>query len=253
MVESNTLNSFLKGIIVLLLALLAALTVLLVVLFGGNSLLGLFNAMFALDSVQALWYVTRAAGLIAYLLLWLSTAWGLAVASKIFDPVLHRAFTFDVHEFLSLLAIGFAVIHVVVLLGDKYLPFSVAQILIPFIDPYRPLWVGIGIIGLYLTLLVTVTFYLRRWIGQKTFRTIHLASFLGYAAVTVHGFFAGTDSALWTTQLIYVGSALAIVFLTVYWFLVTRFKAPVSSTPRPPSERLETAAMQRQAHLRGLK
>lgn len=190
-------------------------------LIPGMPLLGLFsrlfNWLFALDTVQALWYITRAAGIIAYLLLWLSTAWGLAVSSKIFDPVLHRAFTYDMHQFISLVAIGFTILHIVVLFADQYLPFSVAQILIPFIAPYRPIWVGIGILGLYLTLLVTVTFYIRRWIGQKTFRVIHLASFLAYAGVTIHGLMAGTDSVLLATQLMYAGSALAIVFLTVYW------------------------------------
>ncbi len=229
MSESNTFNTFLKGTVLFLAAMLAFVCGALLILIGGGPLARLFNGLFALDSVQALWYVTRAAGIIAYLLLWLSTAWGLAVASKIFDPLLPRAFTFDAHEFLSLLAIGFTVLHVVVLLGDRYLPFSVAQVLIPFVAPYRPLWVGIGVIGLYLTLLVTVTFYIRRWISQKAFRAIHLLSFLAYFGVTLHGLFAGTDSVLWTTQLMYAGTALAIVFLTVYWFLVTRFTRPASN------------------------
>ncbi len=219
MSESNTLDGFLHGLFVFLLGLFALMLAALFVLLGAQPLRGLLNSLFALDTVQALWYVTRAAGLLAYLLLWLATAWGLAVSSKIFDPVLHRAFTYDMHQFLSLLAIGFTILHVVVLLADRYLPFSVAQVLVPFIAPYRPVWVGVGVIGLYLTLLVTVTFYVRRWIGQKTFRAIHLSSFIAYAAVTLHGLFAGTDSALWTMQLIYAGTFLVIVFLTVYWVL----------------------------------
>lgn len=208
-------------------------TLLIALLIPGMPLLGLFgrllNWLFALDTVQALWYVTRAAGVIAYLLLWLATAWGLAVASKIFDPLLHRAFTYDMHQFISLVAIGFTLLHILVLFADQYLPFSVAQILIPFIAPYRPLWVGLGVIAFYLTLLVTVTFYLRRWIGQKTFRLIHLASFLAYAGVTIHGLLAGTDSSLPAAQLMYAGTALAIVFLTVYWRMMLR----QNKTPAP--------------------
>jgi len=229
MLESNTSDTFLKGIVLALAAVLALVGGALVLLLGGDPLVRLLNALFALDRVQALWYVTRAAGIIAYLLLWLSTAWGLAVASKIFDPLLHRAFTFDAHEFLSLLAIGFTVLHVAVLLGTTICRFSVAQVLIPFVAPYRPLWVGVGVIGLYLTLLVTITFYLRRWITQKAFRAIHLLSFLAYVGVTLHGLFAGTDSALWATQLMYAGTALVIVFLTVYWFLLTRLGRPASN------------------------
>ncbi len=227
---SQTPEVYLQRIALVLATILALAIGGLVALVGAGPLTRLFSWLFALDSVQAMWYLTRAAGLIAYLLLWLSAVWGLVVASKIFDPVLHRAFTFDIHEFLSLFAIGFTILHVAVLLGDQYLPFSIAQILIPFVSPYRPFWVGLGIIGLYLTLLVTVTFYLRTRIGQKTFRSLHVLSFLAYASVTVHALFAGTDSVLWSAKLVYAGSALVIVFLTVYWYLVTRFK------PHPTAE-----------------
>ncbi len=195
----------------------------------GGALVNSFSSLFGLDTVQGMWYLTRAAGLAAYLLLWLSTVWGLAVASKIFDPMLHRAFTFDIHEFLSLLAIGFIVVHMGVLLFDQYLPFSVPELLIPFIAPYRAFWVGIGVIGMYLTMLVTVTFYLRSRIGQKTFRTIHLLSFLSYIAVTLHSVYSGTDTVLWSSKLIYVGTGLVVLLLTIYWY--ANMKKPAVRAP----------------------
>jgi predicted ferric reductase len=181
------------------------------VLFGK-----LFDVLFATSSVQALWYVTRAAGVLAYLLLWLSTAWGLAVSSKILDPLLQRFFTYDMHQFISLLALGFIALHVIVLLADKYLPFSIVQVLVPFAAPYRPVGVGIGVIGFYLTLLVSVTFYLRQRIGYQMFRVIHYASFVAYLAALAHGLLAGTDSPLATVQLMYAASALVVIFLFVY-------------------------------------
>jgi predicted ferric reductase len=176
----------------------------------------LFDVLFATSSVQALWYVTRAAGVVAYLLLWLSTAWGLAVSSKILDPLLQRFFTYDMHQFISLLALGFIALHVVVLLADKYLPFSIAQVLVPFVAPYRPVWVGVGVIGFYLTLLVSVTFYLRQRIGYHMFRVIHYASFVAYLTALAHGLLAGTDSSLATVQLMYAASALVVIFLFIY-------------------------------------
>jgi predicted ferric reductase len=224
MSESKTLDRFLWTIAAILLGFLALTIVfsgLLITLSPLRGMVGnVVDGIFALSSVQSLWYITRAAGLVAYLLLWLSTAWGLAVTSKIFDPFLQRAFTYDAHQFLSLLAIGFTLLHIVVLLGDQYLPFSLVQILVPFVAPYRPIWVGLGILGMYLTLIVSVTFYIRQWIGARTFRLIHYASFLAYIGVTLHGLFAGTDSAVWVTKLMYAGTALVIVFLTVYWLAV---------------------------------
>lgn len=190
----------------------------------GAGAMGVLSKIFALDSVQAMWYITRASGLTGYFLLWLSTAWGLAVSSKVFDQLLHRTFTYDYHQFLSLLAIGFAVLHILVLLLDRYLPYTLAQAFIPFLSPYRPIWVGIGVIAFYLTLLVTVTFYLRSRIGQKAFRSIHLLSFVAYLGVTAHGLFAGTDSSLIFTQLLYGGTLLVIVFLSTYWLIYVLHK-----------------------------
>jgi sulfoxide reductase heme-binding subunit YedZ len=176
--------------------------------------------LFAADSVQIWWYVTRASGIIAYLLLWFSTVLGLAVTSKYLDGMLDRIFTYDFHEFISLLSVAFTLVHVIVLTFDRYLPYSIAQILVPFISPYRPFWVGVGVIAFYITLLVTITFYIRNRIGTRSFRVIHYLSLLGYIGVTLHGYYAGTDTALATMQILYKVSGLAVLFLTVYWLVL---------------------------------
>lgn len=176
--------------------------------------------LFAADTVQVWWYVTRAAGIIAYLLLWLSTAWGLAVPAKMLDGLIDRSATFDFHQFISLLAIGFLGLHIGVLALDRYLPYSGLQILVPFLSPYRPLWVGIGVISFYLILLVTVTYYIRTRIGMRAFRAIHLLSLVAYLGATLHGLDAGTDSPLVAMQLLYEVTGLVVIFLTVYWLVI---------------------------------
>jgi predicted ferric reductase len=133
------------------------------------------------------------------------------------NQILAPTFTVDFHEFISLLSIGFTILHVFVLTIDRFLPYTPLQILVPFLSPYRPFWVGLGVIAFYITLLVTITFYLRSKIGMKTFRSIHVLSLLGYLGVTLHGLYAGTDSPLITMQLLYKGTALLITFLTIYW------------------------------------
>jgi len=182
------------------------------------------NWLFAADTVQLWWYVTRAAGIIAYLLLWLSTAWGLAVPAKIMDRLLARWATFDFHQFISLLAIGFLGLHIGVLALDRYLPYSGLQILVPFLSPYRPLWVGIGVISFYLILLVTVTYYIRGRIGMPAFRAIHLLSLLAYVGATFHGLYSGTDTPLAAMQLLYEVTGLVVIFLTVYWLVILNQK-----------------------------
>lgn len=189
---------------------------------ASASLQSSLQSIFQLDSVQVWWYVTRSAGLTGYFLTWLSMVWGFAVSSKIFHPLIDASHTYDFHEHLSLLGLAFIALHVIVLLLDRYLPFSLVQVLVPFTDTYRPLWVGVGIISLYVMLLVTVTFYFRTQIGMSAFRFIHTLSILSYLGATLHGLFAGTDSALLVTKLLYLGTFLIILFMTVYWLALTQ-------------------------------
>ncbi len=190
------------------------------VLVFGTPIGQLLQSLLALNTVQTWWYITRAAGLTGYFLLWLSMVWGMAISSRIFHPTVDGSWSYDFHEYLSLLGLGFVLLHVIVLLLDQFLPFTVWQILVPFVDTYRPLWVGLGIIGFYIFLVVTVTFYARASIGNKAFRTIHYLSLAGYLGATLHGFFAGTDSALPITKVLYGGSFLVVVFLTGYWLVL---------------------------------
>jgi predicted ferric reductase len=195
----------------------------------GSSLSNGVQWLFASNTTQLWWYVTRSSALVAYFLMWLSTAWGLALAAKINDRFLARGYTYDVHQYISLLAIGFMLVHILVLLADHYLPFSAVQILIPFTSSYRPLWVGIGVITFYLSVLVTVTFYMRRWIGMRAFRIIHVFSLVAYLGATLHGLFAGTDASLPAVQFLYRGSFLTVIFLLTFWLvriLQNRFGQP---------------------------
>lgn len=235
--KKGMIKALLLSITLVLGAGLAATLILLPHTAAGQTALSGLSQLFAANSIQIWWYVTRSAGIIAYLLLWFSTVWGLAVPSKLLNPVLEQTFTFDFHEFISLLALGFALLHVFVLMIDRFLPYSPIQILVPFLSPYRPFWVGIGVIGFYISLLVTVTFYLRSKIGAKTFRSIHVLSLLGYLGVTLHGVFAGTDSPLLAMQLLYQGTALVVIFLTIYWLglkYIQRLEARRSVAPHYP-------------------
>lgn len=198
----------------------------------GGAIQNILSWLFAMNTVQAMWYVTRSAGFAAYLLLWFSTALGLAIPAKLFDRMLPRAATFDFHQFISLLAIGFIVLHVGVLLADRYLPFSLAQVLVPFISPYRPVWVGIGVFSFYLVLLVTITFYIRSQIGMKAFKVIHYFSLISYVGVVVHSFLSGTDSSVPAAQWMYFSTFMVIVFLTAYWLSIGLLQSKGRSVPK---------------------
>jgi predicted ferric reductase len=183
----------------------------------GTAIGEFLSWLFAGNPPNVTWYITRASGLVAFLLLWLSTLWGLGISTRILGGKLHGSFTVDFHQVTSLLALGFTAIHVLILLLDTFTPFSVAQVLVPFISDYRPGWVGLGVISLYIVALVTVTFYLRDRIGSKTFRAIHTLSLLGFFGAVLHGLFSGTDSSLPVVQVLYFTSASSVIFLFTYW------------------------------------
>ena len=177
------------------------------------------NALLATNNVQAMWYVTRSAGFASYLLLWFSTVFGLAIPTQLFDRLLPRAATYDFHQLISQLALGFIALHSGVLMADSYLPYTLAQVLVPFISPYRPVWVGVGVFAFYLALLVTVTTYLRSRIGLKEFKVIHTFSLVSYLGVVVHSFLSGTDSSLPAVQWLYGSTFTVVALFTGYWLV----------------------------------
>src|SRR6266571_1988744 len=178
---------------------------------------------------HAFWYVSRASGLTAYLLLALSVCFGLLVRTRIMDWRAARWRWFDLHQCTALLALGFVLLHVFLLLGDRYIGFSLDELLIPFASPYRPLEVAAGVFALYLMAIVLASFWLRRLIGYRAWRAIHYLTFVLFLLTLVHGLFAGTDTGqLWSTAL-YWGSATSVGGLTIW-----RFTSP--GTPRPAEQ-----------------
>lgn len=242
--QSFQLNTFIKPLVAFLVTALIFISMLIMIwagqLLNNVPLAQQIRILFNTNSIQLWWYVTRAAGLTGYFLLWLSMVWGLAIPSKIVQSLLDGTYTYDFHEYISLIGLGFVAIHVIVLMFDKYLPFNLIQILIPFTDTYRPLWVGLGIISLYIMLLVTITFYLRQVIGSRAFRAFHVLSLVGYLGATLHGLFAGTDSALPITNILYFGTFLITLFLTVYWLAMRTFKKEARADTITPTRNIYT-------------
>jgi predicted ferric reductase len=176
------------------------------------------------------WYLSRATGLVSFVLLWVSMASGLVISNKM-ARVWPGAFTaFDLHQYTSLLGLGFALFHGLILMANSYINYNLVQVLVPFANPsYRPLWVGIGQVALYLSVLVTVTFYLRKQIG-KAWRVIHYLSYGAFVMALFHGLFSGTDSGnVWIARMYW--SALVILGALTYYRVRERRQSLAKSRP----------------------
>lgn len=168
------------------------------------------------DEPKAFWYLARASGLAAYLLLWLSLAFGLIVSNKLARLWNGGPAAVDLHQFTTWLAVAFMLLHALILLGDHFVRATLAQVLTPFAYAgYQPVWVGFGQIGFYLTLIVGASFYVRKRIGYRTWRTLHYLSFVIYSLLLAHGIFAGTDTSTPAVATMYFASGIAVYFLLV--------------------------------------
>jgi sulfoxide reductase heme-binding subunit YedZ len=167
------------------------------------------------------WYVARAAGLTAYLLLSGVVLLGLSMSAKKTFARWPRFTVEDIHRFGGLLAGSFIAIHVVTVAIDSWLPFSLGSIVVPFTTRYRPLWVGLGVVAAELLLALAITNHYRRRLEYRFWRRAHYLNFAVWTAATLHGLGSGTDRSTPWLLATFVAAASAVVAATV-WRLARR-------------------------------
>jgi methionine sulfoxide reductase heme-binding subunit len=185
------------------------------------------------------WYLSRAAGISAYLALALSVVWGLLVSTAVADAWIARARSIHLHRWISAVALGFVAAHGLVLVGDPYVRFDAVDLLVPFVSAYRPLAVGVGMLAAYVAVAVFGSIWLRRRIGQRAWRLVHYLAFPMLGLVTLHGLLAGTDSASPWMRMIYLAVSAIIIWLSMYRLIATLARraanrgttTPIPATP----------------------
>lgn len=159
------------------------------------------------------WYAARAAGIVAYLLLTAVVLVGVGLAGRVAVPLLPRFAVTELHRFGGLLVGTFVALHVATIAIDSFLPFSPAQLAVPLLATYRPLWTGLGIVAAELLIAAAISNRLRTHLPYRAWRRIHYVNFVIWGGATVHGIGAGTDSrAPWLVALyaIAIGSVAAV-------------------------------------------
>jgi methionine sulfoxide reductase heme-binding subunit len=166
------------------------------------------------------WILARASGLLAYALLTSSVLAGLVLKARPFGTALKPATVTDLHRFLALLGLGALTVHGLALFLDDAVSIGVADLLVPGIAPYRPLWTGLGVLAAELMLVVYASFSLRKRIGARTWRRLHWATYLIFALATLHGLAAGSDSASAWALALYGAATGAVLAATAWRILV---------------------------------
>lgn len=150
------------------------------------------------------WYVTRASGLVAAVLLVVLMITGISVFTgyqfKFMEPI--RAWANH-----RTLGIAFAVavgVHILSLLFDKYISFNIVQVFVPFASQYKhikllnisvgSLGVALGVLSLYMVIAIVLTSLTSIMSGSpRLWKWTHLLSYLVILAIFFHSIMIGTD------------------------------------------------------------
>jgi predicted ferric reductase len=153
------------------------------------------------------WDVARAGGFTAYVLLTLAVVVGLMLSAQLQSPKRWpRLLNSELHNFLSLLSTIFLVVHVLAVWVDPFTHFGWSEVFIPFVSNYRPVWMALGIVGMYLGIAIGISTWLRPLIGYSWWRRLHVLTLGIYALATLHAIGTGSDTHTWWGLGIYLVS-----------------------------------------------
>ena len=164
------------------------------------------------------WYLSRASGVIAYTLFWLAVIFGLLLSTRL-GKRFNAARVFVLHQYLSLIAVGFAAFHAGILLADNFLNLNLWQVLMPFGFQTERVGVALGQLGFWFLFICAFSFYIKQYIGQSAWRWLHFLTFMAYMFISIHVFMVGSDSRALPLLLFYAGSQ-TIVFLLITYRII---------------------------------
>jgi hypothetical protein len=166
-------------------------------------------------SPSAYWYLARGTGAVSLLLLTASVVLGIVGSVRFAAPRWPRFAIDSVHRDVSLLVVVVLVIHIVTSVLDGFAPIRLLDGVIPFVTPYRPLWMGLGTLAFDLLLAIAITSMVRRRLGYRTWRAIHWLAYASWPVAVLHGLGTGSDVKQW--WMLALTAACIVAVLVAVW------------------------------------
>ena len=169
-----------------------------------------------------LWLTARASGIAGYLLLTLATMGGLLLS----HPSRHRGAwvapvtRLRLHIVVTVFALAFVALHVVVLAIDPWAQVGWWGVLLPMASGYRPLAVTLGVLSLWAGVIAGVSASLAGRGTGRWWLLVHRLAASVWVLAWLHGVLAGSDSAALLP--LYVGSGIAVLLLAVWRYTASR-------------------------------
>lgn len=154
------------------------------------------------------WYVTRASALLSWVLMTLAVLWGILLSTRLLQRVDNPGWLQDLHRYLGGMSVIMAALHMVSLMLDGWLRFTLAEVLVPFATDFKPLATALGILAFYALVAVQGTSLVMNRLPRKFWKILHYLSYVALVLISFHAGLAGTDSGRWWYQ------ALAVLLIT---------------------------------------
>jgi sulfoxide reductase heme-binding subunit YedZ len=159
---------------------------------------------------MALWYLMRATGAAALVLLTLTMVMGIVNVRRWAPRGVPRFLVDDLHRTSALLVVVLLVIHIVTAVFDKFVAISLLNVFVPFSAGWKPVWVGLGALSLECLAALIVTSLLRARFGRRAWRAVHWLAYACWPLALAHSLGTGTDVAAGWMLWLAIGCAAAV-------------------------------------------
>lgn len=171
-----------------------------------------------MTNALAVWYLMRASGVVALLLLTISCSLGIATSNRWRPRGAALFVTTTIHRNASLLAVAFLGVHVLTAVADRDAAVGLASAILPIGPGF---WLAVGALGLDLVAALVVTSLVRRRLPHRLWRAIHWSAYAAWPAAVAHGIGMGSDAATW-----WLRGVTILCISCVAGLLVWRFSPP---------------------------
>ena len=139
------------------------------------------------------WYISRATGVVALVLLTAVMVLGMLINRQGRLPGLPRFAVTNLHRNLSLMAVVFIVIHVITAVLDGFVSIPLISGVVPFTSGYEGFWLGLGAISFDLMLALIVTSLIRGRLSRRVWKAVHWLAYASWPIAFAHSIGASSD------------------------------------------------------------
>jgi methionine sulfoxide reductase heme-binding subunit len=143
---------------------------------------------------DAMWYLSRATGIVAAVLAVVALAWGFLFSARATGTRRRPNWWLDLHNWLGGAALVFTLIHIATSYVNADAGLTLAELFVPGVASANRFALSWGVIATYLFATTVLTSWPRRLFSRRTWRIVHLGSVVGVALALVHGFQMGSEA-----------------------------------------------------------